>query len=170
MNLIPSPNPSDRCVLGFTIAGFGELLRTLGFSVVLHLCTKKCWAFFPLPFTWIFKDFSKFIFEPICVEVFKNYLEEKEPQSNQKIILETHAFELIMKMYVSDYTIQNGSETHTENFLVVNGGESQNTRRKFLECVNSLLPSFENFQKTYAFNALFNKVKEFQEIGEGIYD
>ena len=45
------------------------------------MCTRKCWAFFPLPFTWILKDFSKFIFEPLCVEVFKEYLEKKEPES-----------------------------------------------------------------------------------------
>jgi hypothetical protein len=52
--------------------------RAFTFVFFLFWFTRKCTDEFPLPFTWIFKDLSKFIFEPMCVQIFRRYLEEKE--------------------------------------------------------------------------------------------
>jgi hypothetical protein len=50
----------------------------VAFMGSLLYCTRKCYGLFPLPFTWIFRDLSKFIFEPVCLRVFRKYLVEKE--------------------------------------------------------------------------------------------
>jgi hypothetical protein len=68
-----------HCILGFfTPKGLGDMLRCFTFVFFLWWYTRKCTDEFPLPFTWIFKDLSKFIFEPMCVKIFRKYLEEKE--------------------------------------------------------------------------------------------
>lgn len=68
-----------HCLLGlFTPKGLGDMCRAFTFVFFLFWFTRKSTDDFPLPFTWIFKDLSKFIFEPMCVQIFRKYLEEKE--------------------------------------------------------------------------------------------
>ena len=63
------------CIFGlFTPKGVGDIERALTFVFFLFWFTRKCSDEFPLPFTWIFKDLSKFIFEPMCVQIFRRYL------------------------------------------------------------------------------------------------
>lgn len=57
----------------------GDAFRLIGFISLLYYLTRKSNDYFPLPFTWIFKDLSKFIFEPTCINVFRQYLLAKEP-------------------------------------------------------------------------------------------
>lgn len=73
----------ETCVLGIwhfnTVA---DVARCINFVTVLwYLTNKSTMQYFPLPFTWIFKDLSKFIFEPTCIKVFQQYLEQQEPDS-----------------------------------------------------------------------------------------
>ena len=72
----------DFCVFGlFNLLSFCEIIRNSGFVLILFHVTKNSTETFPLPFLWVFKDLSKFIFEPVCLRVFMDYLEKKEPQS-----------------------------------------------------------------------------------------
>lgn len=57
------------------------LLRGVAFAAFMFYLSKRCLFYFPLPFAWIFKDFSKFIFEPYCIRIFEAYLVQKEPNS-----------------------------------------------------------------------------------------
>ena len=94
----PITRPKGQtCIMGiFTSNAFGDLLRLFAFFLSLMICTKKCYGLFPLPFTWIFRDLSKFIFEPVCVKVFRKYLEQKEKNKIQYL-------EQIMQMYISSF-------------------------------------------------------------------
>lgn len=58
---------------------FSDCVKALGFIGVLWYLTNKSDNYFPLPFTWIFKDLSKFIFEKTCLKVYRNYLIQMEP-------------------------------------------------------------------------------------------
>lgn len=72
-------NETDCLLYMWHFNAFGDLLRTVGFMSVVWYLTRKSSEYFPLPFTWIFKDLSKFIFDTTCVRVFRDYLEAKEP-------------------------------------------------------------------------------------------
>ena len=58
---------------------FGNLCRGYSFMLTLYIITSRSTQHFPLPFSWIFDDFQKFIFEPDLVKVFRNYLTVVEP-------------------------------------------------------------------------------------------
>lgn len=78
-----SDSATESCILGIwhynTVA---DLTRCITFASVLwYLTSKSTMQYFPLPFTWIFKDLSKFIFEPTCIKVFQQYLEQEERDS-----------------------------------------------------------------------------------------
>jgi hypothetical protein len=74
---------SESCVFGiWHYNTISDVFRCISFAIVLWYLTKKStMQYFPLPFTWIFKDLSKFIFEPTCIKVFQNYLQHEEPDS-----------------------------------------------------------------------------------------
>ena len=80
----------------FTSNGLIDCLRCFLFIGALDWCTTDFSHLNPLPLTWIFDDFPKFIFEPITVRVFWRYLKEKEPK-NLKVL------ENLMKLYLSSY-------------------------------------------------------------------
>lgn len=70
------------CLLGlFNLAAFGEIVRSCSFILTLYALTRQSQAVSPLPYSWVFEDLSKFIFEPTCLQVFVDYLEQKEPKS-----------------------------------------------------------------------------------------
>ena len=86
-------NTNDSCFLGlFHYNSFGDIVRLLGFILVLYIVTKKSDQYFPLPFTWIFKDLSKFIFEPTCIKVYRHYLIAKEPEGLLGFIIRSSPF------------------------------------------------------------------------------
>lgn len=58
-----------------------NLIRMTAFNSFLFTISRHCSFYFPYPFAWIFKDLSKFVFEPYCIRVFEQYLHDKEPQS-----------------------------------------------------------------------------------------
>lgn len=73
----------NTCFLGlFNMLSVGEMFRTCAFIVSLFMLTYKSSVVFPLPFMWVFKDLSKFIFEPICLKIFMDYLEAKDKLSS----------------------------------------------------------------------------------------
>jgi hypothetical protein len=91
------PKPVEDCVIGiFTSNGLIDCLRCFLFIGSLDWCTTDFSHLNPLPLTWIFEDFPKFIFEPMTVKVFWRYLKENEP--NNLIVLEN-----LMKLYLSSY-------------------------------------------------------------------
>ena len=71
----------DGCILGVLhYNALNDCIRAIGFVAVLWYLTNKSDVYFPLPFTWIFKDLSKFIFEQTCIKVYRDYLIKKEPE------------------------------------------------------------------------------------------
>lgn len=75
-------NQKYNCVLGLmTIPYVLNLLKAVLFIGFLALIARQSTFYFPYPFMWIFRDFSKFIFEPYCIRVFEGYLTNREPQS-----------------------------------------------------------------------------------------
>lgn len=153
----------DECILQlWHFNAFGDMLRALGFLGALWLLTHKSRYYFPLPFTWIFKDLSKFILEPTCIQVFRNYLSEREPS-------ELIHLDRIMKIYLNQHvhTPKTPSDNSVGTYLL---NSSENSAKEALnESINNLRPSFKRFKKTIAFKALFKKVKEFEEISQKIY-
>jgi hypothetical protein len=58
-----------------------NMFRMLCFALYMRYISQHCFFYFPLPFAWIFRDFSKFIFEPYCIRIFEAFLQEREPES-----------------------------------------------------------------------------------------
>lgn len=76
-------NDAGGCVFGVIhFKAFSDCIKALGFVIVLWYLTNKSDNYFPLPFTWIFKDLSKFIFEQTCIKVYRDYLIKKEPEGS----------------------------------------------------------------------------------------
>lgn len=169
-----------------------DIMRCILFLLIIYGTTLSSFNYFPLPFTWVFEDFSKFIFEPKCVRVFIRYLIEKEQE--KKIIMEK-----LMKLYIIEFdrtrpstlsgtasskpsTSNKSGETGSANSLeresmgmygtmyqnsirVENSGDIVN-RVQFLELMNELEPSFRRFKRTHSFVALYTMLKTFEDITE----
>lgn len=108
----------------YTVNGFGDILRALGFVLVLHFLTRHPHNMFPLPFTWIFKDLSKFILEPYCIKVFRRYLKEEESDKLEYL-------DEIMRIYLNSFrrsttNSRYGSTNQTSEVgtFLMNGSES----------------------------------------------
>lgn len=70
------------CLLGlFNLVSFGEIMRSCTFIGFMFSLTYNATTAFPLPFVWVFSDLSKFIFEPMCLKVFMNYLSKRDKES-----------------------------------------------------------------------------------------
>lgn len=73
----------SQCYFGaFTGIFTLSMLRLVLFVGYLTYISRNCFFYFPLPFAWIFKDLSKFVFEPYCIRIFEAYLNVKEPNSS----------------------------------------------------------------------------------------
>lgn len=158
------------CIFGlWNFNGLADSFRCLSFVIVLYYLTRQSNFYFPLPFTWIFKDLSKFIFEPTCIKVFREYLIKKEPK-------ELVHLDRIMKIYLNaskanEQTPGNDrlSRPSTEMGTYLLSHSEGTAKQQLIESMNSLRPSFRKFKKTISFKALFMKVKEFEEISQKIY-
>lgn len=159
----------NGCVFGLIhFSALSDCVKALGFVIVLWYLTNKSDNYFPLPFTWIFKDLSKFIFEQNCLRVFRDYLMKKEPQ-------EVVHLDRIMRIYLQT-TISNigerdsiGKERNsTVGTYLLNTSETT-AKQQLVDSLNKLRPSFSRFKKTVSFTALYQRVKEYEEISQKIY-
>jgi hypothetical protein len=165
-----SKRSADGCILGILHYNtLNDCIRALGFVAVLWYLTKKSDAYFPLPFTWIFKDLSKFIFESECLRVFQGYLRAKEPEEYVHL-------DRIIRIYLKTTRtsheprlsrLQRGSSDSVGTYLL-HPSESKE-KQELVDSLNKLRPSFSRFKRTAAFRALFARVKEFEEISQRIY-
>ena len=72
-------NATDGCLFGIIDINFlGDIIRGYSFILTLFIISVRSTPEFPLPFTWIFRDLQKFIFDPYSVKIFRNYLATKE--------------------------------------------------------------------------------------------
>lgn len=178
---------TDPCLASALLFTAGvDILRCFCFLIIIYMTTLSSFTYFPLPFTWVFQDFSKFLFEPKCVRVFVRYLNEKEP--NKKKVMEK-----LMKLYIREFdkcrpsTVSNtpltaspkrikqlestdGATSGTfgtifQNSIKTEGPDIVN-RVQFLETMAELEPSFRRFKKTNSFVALFTMLKTFEDITE----
>ena len=154
---------NELCIFGvFSAIGLGDILRAIAFMSSLIYCTRKCYGLFPLPFTWIFKDLSKFIFEPLCVKVFRQYLNEKEKGKSEYL-------EEIMRIYLRSFKDPEMRQFSSDVGTYLMRANETTSRQLFLEYINRLQPSFDRFKRTIAYKALYLKVQEFEQISERVY-
>ena len=208
--------PVQACVFGvFTNNGILDFLRCFFFIYILNYNTKTYSYLNPLPFTWIFDDFPKFLFEPTCIKIFWKYLKQEEPHGLQTL-------EKIMRLYLtsnqmSHFTsLQNSLKTREDyeeskkyNFqqnlsnVIETDREYQENAQSpsmmqnqlqgsllkkqqrsrtntfgmfdsqqamaFNRYLTELYPHFESFKKTKSFDALKDKLRQFELISEQVY-
>jgi hypothetical protein len=145
-----------------------EILRVATFLLALSLTTSNYSHLSPLPFTWIFKDFAQFIFDPICVSIFYDYMLKKEKQS-------VSVMNDLMKMYLLESKrfgeakkeqIKEGEDVYRlSSELLGRESKMQESLDIFL---HRLYPCYERFQRTKAFEALREKVKEYEVINQKV--
>lgn len=164
------------CGVLFRVESIFDFARAYSFVLILHVISRNSFSYFPLPFTWIFNDLSKFIFEPICFDIFAKYLKEKEPSHLPHL-------EKIVKLYLKGFggnKVPNrkqsfGSTSGTPVTATIANNEidrskgsatRDSNRDTFLECLQVLEPPFERYKKSKSFLRLYNRIKEFEEINE----
>ena len=176
MTFALSPQGNENpCILGtLTIVAVLDLMRCFSFVLIIYIITMTSFKPFPLPFSWVFNDFTKFLFEPQCVRVFHKYLVKMEPNK-------VELMNKLMKIFLSDFVKnresdasaelkknQTISNTNTINFSYL-GKTSEvfdNTRLIYLDAIAKLEPSFKQFKKTRSAQTLYESLKEFEEITE----
>lgn len=175
--LSPMDNENPCIMHTLTISAVIDLMRCFTFVTIIYIITIKSFAPFPLPFTWVFRDFTKFIFEPQCVSVFLRYLKAKEPNKLELM-------NKVMKLYVTEFDKEresNASDSSKKlshyanaNTIFMSGFSpvasptvaSENNRQLFLDALSKLEPSFTNYKKTRSAQTLYARLKEFEEITE----
>lgn len=186
-NAYKDTNEILECFFGVFRRSFViDVLRCVFFIVIIYVTTISAFSYFPLPYTWVFEDFSKFIFEPQCVRVFLHYLKVKEPEK-------LNTMNKLMKLYVTEFDKKRDSHvsriiSHATSPLMttptrggVTGEYSQTllfqsslkpettdiaSRVQFLEIMQQMEPSFKRYKKTKSFAALYTKMKNFEDITE----
>lgn len=182
LDAVVNNSQEDICVLNFIrVASLVDLIRCLAFITIYYWIAKKIAVNFPLPFTWVFQDFSKFIFVPECASVFFKYVRSQEPK-------ESALLEKLMKLYVRSFeggrdsnASSGGTRTRVvdmQSILPLNTPtimasankdipDSQATARtEFLECLKQLEPCFERYKLTKSFKMLESRMKELERITE----
>lgn len=142
-----------------------DMLRCLTFILVLYIITMKTFTYFPLPFTWVFEDFSKFIFDPLCLTVFRNYLKHSHPDHLPTL-------NRLMTLYVKEFDstkASTGSVVSTGVYSLMSTASahpvhSPHSRQLFLECLNNLDPIFAEYKHTRSAHSLKGKLIEFEHI------
>ena len=172
-------DPGRVNCIGFIIRGiaFIEIVRCSAFVIITYAITMRKFRSFPLPYSWVFDDFSKFLFEPRCVTLFVKYLRQKEPTK-------TDPMHRLMRLYVSEFTKEGrlgsvfstygsrGFNTFASSGTIFSSGiklpdgksDSSIDRQRFLEFMVQLEPSFERFKRTNSGQLLLARLKEFEEI------
>lgn len=171
---------AQKCVFNMFSGSFCvDILRFGLFMISLHITTARSFSYFPLPYTWIFEDFSKFLFEPKCVRVFLHYIKEKEPER-------LRTMNKLMKLYVSEFdkpkdslTTSALSSQASTRLKSIGGyhtpachsptradGRDVASRVQFLELMRRLELSFIRYRRTRSFVALYTRLKRFEDIAE----
>jgi hypothetical protein len=166
--MLTKTTSGDGCMLGLLhYNAVNDCIRALGFVFVLWYLTNKSGDYFPLPFTWIFRDLSKFIFEQTCINVYREYLVKKEPD-------ELGHLDRIIRIYLQTGRTSNGRDSQqpapreSVGTYLLPATETK-AKNELVDSLNKLRPSFSRFKKTVAFRALYRRVKEFEEISQKIY-
>lgn len=180
-NAFRSQRKIPRCEFDTIHGDFAiDLLRATLLIVIIYITTISSFTYFPLPYTWVFEDFSKFLFEPQCVRVFLNYLKVKEPS---KLSI-AHK---LMKLYVTEFDrvstnskTRSNSNNSTRRFqslaneqtytMFQSTGKTESvdvaSRLQFLDLLGQLEGSFRRYRRTKSFMALFTRLKNFEDITE----
>lgn len=137
-----------------------NLLRAILFIGYLSLITRQATFYFPYPFMWIFRDFSKFIFEPYCIRVFEGYLANREPQS-RLCLSELENFERIILSYLGKPS--RGSRLYAEG---ENEADFSINNEDVSDSIDQLGRSFDNFKRTVSCGAVISQIKQFEEINK----
>lgn len=172
----------------FRLDAVVDLLRCFTFIVIIYVVTMRTFSFFPLPFTWVFRDFSKFLFEPQCISVFLQYLREREPDK-------VDIMNRFMKLYVNEFDKPRESDaskatnesTYRAGTMFMTTAKSMvlppsrgtdlppinprmreegTQRAQFLEIMTELEPSFNRYKKTKSALTLYSRLREFEQITE----
>jgi len=148
----------------------GNAIRGYTFLITLFILALRAKPNFPLPFTWIFRDFKLFIFDPYSLNIFRKFLEEKEPERI------TQLDELMIAI------ISKGGSNfmNTSDMLRISTGErlsrtnietSYSSKKAiFATCIDLLTPAFSRFKRTRAFDRLYERVKQFEDISIKAYE
>lgn len=174
VNSVVLEQPS-YCVGYIKIDAITDMWRCLTFVLVIYIITNKSFSYFPLPFTWVFTDFTKFLFEPTCVQIFLKFLAEKHQDR-------VDVMKKLMKIYSTEFGIDRSSTTtisnmqkseyfgintiFTSTMTPANHAVTSHARIQFLECIQTLEPYFEEFKQTESARALYTRLKEFEIITE----
>lgn len=164
-NTFNNPGFADaksNCLLGLMTMPYAlNLARAALFIGFLALVARQATFYFPYPFMWIFRDFSKFIFEPYCIRVFEGYLANKEPQSSPRLP-ELETFEKIVLAYL-------GKPTRGSRMYESPGeqeGDFSINNEEVTENIDLLGKSFDNFKRTVSCGAIVGQIKQFEEINK----
>jgi hypothetical protein len=173
-------NNEDICILDFIrVASLVDLTRCMAFITIYYWIAKKISVNFPLPFTWVFQDFSKFIFLPECAMIFFKYVRNQEPDQvpvTEKLIkLFVRGFESGRDSDASSKGLRSGI-IHLHSTLRMNvptimesnikDNPDSQARVEFLDCLKQLEPCFERYKQTRSFKMLESRIKELEKITE----
>lgn len=147
------PPARDACLLGlFNALSFGEVVRSTAIVCLLYCLTFNCLAEPKTSYSWIFRDLSKFIYEPTCYLTFLKYLAKKEP-ARRHSSTECAALRKAVLLYLDDFR-----QTGASRPAGAEEGDPEApvklARERFLESLAKLQPSFCRFRKTVSFRTL----------------
>ena len=153
----------SKCFIGIYAAPFAfNLIRMLLFNGYMSALSKHCSFYFPYPFAWIFKDLSKFVFEPYCIRVFEQYLSAKEPVSRYLFTAELQYYEKIMESYLGRHEDIMGAQAEDP------GADFSINHEDVAENIERLTKSFDNFKRTVSCVTIYNHIRQFEEINKRI--
>lgn len=170
----------DICLFDFIrVASLVDLIRCLAFITIYYWIAKRVAVTFPLPFTWVFQDFSKFMFVPECAATFVRYVRAKEaahlPTLEKLMRLYARGFEATRDSNASSGGTQTG-EMHLRSTLPLTAptimastskdGRDSQARAEFLDCLKQLEPCFERYKQTKSFKMLESRIRELERITE----
>ena len=172
----------DLCLLGLWSNGLVDMVRCVTLVGILYWVSSSKFQNFPLPYSWVFEDLSKFVFEPRCMEYFIKYIREKESSKNFDRV------NRLMNLYVTDFesytnssalldvsinndrpssmsTTRSLPSTYETGFRLVSKTDVTNSNRQlFLDLLVELQPCYERYTATRSFKQLVTNVREFEAI------
>ena len=181
LDAVVNDNNEDICILNFIrVASLVDLARCLAFITIYYRIALKISVNFPLPFTWVFQDFSKFVFLPECAMIFFKYVRSQEPDqvpvTDKLINLFVRGFETGRDSNGSSRGVRTGEHNLHSTLRMnvptimeinnINTDPDSKARVEFLECLKQLEPCFERYKKTRSFKMLESRIKELERITE----
>lgn len=173
----------DLCLLGLWSNSFIDLFRCFTLIGILYWVSASNFQNFPLPFSWVFEDFSKFVFEPRCMGLFLKYVKEKESSRTfEKVNKLMNLFLWDFETFVNtsnmlDVSINNDRPSSMSStsqipptvvesgFKIVSKMDITNSNRQaFMDLLFELEPCYERYKLTRSYKVLKTKVEEFEAI------